>query len=118
MEEKVKKKAGRKPGSPNKNRMPKTQALMKSTLQGLEMGIKYFRDILTSQEKTVTEKQKEVAATRLMEIGYRFLTSVDPEETKRKFEESGADLEQEIPKEEDKKEPEGFKLLSFNNQTK
>jgi hypothetical protein len=118
MTEKIKKKPGRKPGSPNRNRMPKTQVLMKSTLQGLEMGIEYFRNILTSTETSVTQKQKEIAATRLMEIGYRFLTSVDPEETKRKFEESGADLEEETSKEEDKKEQAGFTLLSFNNQTK
>jgi hypothetical protein len=96
MEEKIKKKAGRKPGSPNKNRMPKTQALMKSTLQGLEMGITYFRNILTSTgpDSKVTEKQKEIAATRLMEIGYRFLTSVDVDEVEEKLKNSGGDLEE------------------------
>lgn len=90
---------------------------MKSSLQGLEMGIEHFRKILTNPD--TTEKQKELAATRLMEIGYKFLTSVDPEDAKRKFIDSGADSEStEEVQAEDKKEPEGFKLLSFNSQTK
>lgn len=109
--------AGRPKGSPNKNRMPKTTALMKTSLQGLEMGIEHFRKILLDEKSS--EKQKELAATRLMEIGYKFLTSVDPEDAKRKYEEAGVDNEstEEVQKE-DKKEPAGFTLLNFSNQTK
>lgn len=90
---------GRPKGAPNKARMPKSEELTKLSKQGMEIGLKYMYDILTSDDDKVTEKQREMAAKVLIDIGKVFVTMEVKDDGKNK-ESSETREDEELPTQE------------------
>lgn len=65
---------GRPKGAPNRNRIPNSLEILKLSRQGLEMSLKWYRDVLLNVEGKYTEALQQQAAKQLSEIGKHFLT--------------------------------------------